>query len=573
MTLNDSAEPGEVEPAPGMGRIPGVLLVIIIIFGALARSWNLNWDGGTYNLHPDEWALNEVVRTLGPDLHPHFFFYGSFPIYLYRATAEVLGILTGMDWLAQERLALIGRTYSALAGTAILPLVFAIGRQLWGNLAGLIAASCAAGAALLIQAAHFGTVDTLVTLVGVAIFWISLRIAISGAARFYVLAGIVAGLGIATKLTAVSFLLFPLLAHFGRVRRSGPFLPPMQMDQTLRLPFLVLAVALGTTLLTSPYYLLAWNELWATVSVQSAELNGGYKLPYTWQFIGSTPYLFELRNLVLWGLGFPLGLAALVGWGWALMQIVRQRTIFMLLLTSWPTIYLLYIGTWEARFIRHTLPLVPYCCLFAAGGLISLMEWLQRMGKGGRRLAGVVAMGVVAGAIVWGLAYLSIYTSLDSRLAATDWMHSNLEPGTRLVVEDQNQLLPLPSSNYPLDTYSYSVLRTTSPDTREKMGDFAAVLASGDVLILANRRWSSVLPRHLDFPLTGRYYRLLFEGELGYEPLATFASPPQLGPLAWSDDDAEETFQVFDHPTVRLFRNTGRLSEEELRRLLAFVQR
>ena len=39
-------------------------------------------------------------------------------------------------------------------------------------------------------------------------------------------------------------------------------------------------------------------------------------------------------------------------------------------------------------------------------------------------------------------------------------------------------------------------------------------------------------------------------------------------PFTWSDDDAEETFQVFDHPTVKVFRNTGNLTEAELRRLL-----
>jgi hypothetical protein len=61
----------------------------------------------------------------------------------------------------------------------------------------------------------------------------------------------------------------------------------------------------------------------------------------------------------------------------------------------------------------------------------------------------------------------------------------------------------------------------------------------------------------------------LFAGELGYTEVATFASPPRLGPLVWNDDGAEETFQVFDHPTVRVFRNEGRLSEGELRRLLS----
>src|SRR5438270_5542078 len=140
-----------------------VLLGVIIAAGAALRFWNLNWDRGAYTFHPDEWAVNEVVRRIGPDAHPHFFFYGAFPIYLYRLTADALTRITGVNWLDRERLALVGRAWSASVSVAILPLLFVIGRRMWGAWAGLVAAACAAGAALLIQAAHFGTVDTLLT--------------------------------------------------------------------------------------------------------------------------------------------------------------------------------------------------------------------------------------------------------------------------------------------------------------------------------------------------------------------------------------------------------------------------
>lgn len=120
-----------------------VTLAVITLLGGAARFWNLNWDDGWYVFHPDERALNDVVRRLGPDLHPHFFYYGSLPIYLYRATAELLSAITGLDWLFPGRLPLVGRHYSALFSTAMLLLVFAIGRRLWGTAAGLLAATFA----------------------------------------------------------------------------------------------------------------------------------------------------------------------------------------------------------------------------------------------------------------------------------------------------------------------------------------------------------------------------------------------------------------------------------------------
>jgi hypothetical protein len=540
------------------------LLAVVVLLGGLARFWNLAWDGGAYSFHPDEWALNQVVRRLGPDLNPHFFFYGSFPVYLYRALAGTLSAATGIDWLAEDHLSLVGRFCSALASTAMLPLMFVAGKRLWGHGAGLLAAGFGASAALLIQAAHFGTVDTLLTLAGLALFLCALRIAEGAGSSWYLLSGLVLGLAIATKLSAISMVLFPLLAHLVRSRPGTP--------GVVRNPALLVAAAVGTALLASPYYLLDWREVWHAIVAQSDELSGGYKLPYTWQFIGSKPYLFETQNLVAWSLGWPLGLAALTGWAWALVQALRTRDARLLLLVTWPTLYLLYIGTWQARFVRHTLPLLPFCCLFAAGGLAALATWLKDKQQPLRVARYLPAALVAAGAAGWGLAFLSIYAATDTRIAATTWIRDTLPPGTHLVVEDKNDLIPAPSMPGPQPNYPLGVLQVTFPDTPSKMADFSKVLAEGEVLVVPNRRWSAVLPRMAAFPLTGRYYALLFSGALGYTPLATFSSPPRLGPLAFPDDTAEETFQVFDHPTVRLFRNTSHLSSVELLNLLTGSQ-
>jgi hypothetical protein len=587
------------------------LLAAIVVLGAVVRFWNLNWDRGTYDLHPDERTLNEIVRRLGPDLNPHFYYYGSLPIYLYKASAKTLSALTGVDWLDQSRLLLVGRFWSAFASTATLLVVFAIGRRLWGVSAGLLAAAFMASAALAIQAAHFSTVESLITLAASITLWLSLRILDGGGRRWYILAGVVLGLAMATKLTSGSFIVMPILAHFlsGRGVRNqesgdGPVQSPKSKVQTSKANLAIFfGCALVAVLVAEPYYVLGWDEFWAAIQLQADELAGASRFSYVWQFIGTTPYLFELRNLVLWGLGLPLGLAALAGWGVAnadcglrIADWVRRRfskgdlpptpaaqylaphpqsairnpqSAFVL--DVWPTLYLLYVGTWQARFIRHLMPLVPFCCLFAAGFLLWLVggeRWGAR--SRWRRWLGLGVAGVVlAGAVVWGLSLTAVYTTLDTRVAATDWFRENVPPGTRVVMEANNRpVMPIPDATHPPETYQYNTLKVTDPDTPQKMADFAAALASGEVLIIRDRRWSGLLPRLAGFELTGRYYRLLFEGKLGYTPLITFANPPRLGPFVWPDDDAEETFQVFDHPTVRIFRNTGKLPEEELRRLL-----
>lgn len=535
-----------------------LILFGIVLLGALARFWNLNWDHGAYILHPDEWALNQVVRRLGPDLNPHFFFYGSFPIYLYRATASILTWLTGADWLDTSRVSLVGRFYSALASTMVLPVVFLAGRRLWGVTAGLLAAALAACAPLLIQAAHFGTVDSMLTLGGVTILWLSLRIAAGAGWGTLISAAVVLGLAMATKLTAASFLLMPSIACFAR----GIELP------AVRRYLLFFALSFAVTLAASPYYLLAWNELWSAIVQQAQELNGGYKLAYTWQFIDTTPYVFEGTNLLLWGVGLATGITALAGWLWCVICLILRRGPIVPLLTLivWPTFYFLYIGTWEARFVRHTLPLVPSLCLFAAGILTSLLGYKSSLVA--RTLSRSAVVLVVIFSALWGLAFLSVYTSTDTRLAATDWFRANVPTGEDIVVEDKDTLIPLPDASHPVQTYRLGVIEPTTPDSSAKVSSLASTLSSGDYLVISSRRWSATIPRLSNYPITARYYDLLFNGKLGYIPAATFSSPPSIGPLTFPDDSAEETFQVFDHPTVRIFRNTSHLSTEEIEGLL-----
>lgn len=542
---------------------------MILALGAIARFWNLDWDRGAFMFHPDEAALNQAVRHLGPDLNPHFFFYGSLPIYLYRASAEALRLLTGRDWLATARIALIGRTYSALASTALLVLVYLAGRRLWGPGAGWLAAACAAAAPLLIQAAHFGTIDTAIALAAIALLWCALQIAAGGGARWYLLAGIVLGLALATKLSAASFLILPILAHVLRPRPAPAegARPPARCHWPLAL---LLGSAAVTLLLAAPYYLLAWPELWQAIVIQTDELSGGYHLPYTWQFIGSIPYLFEARNLLLWGLGPVLGFAALGGGLWALQAAIRQRSAPLGLLLAWPTLYLLYIGTWETHFVRYLLPLVPFYCLYAAGGLATLATYLAQRGPGpawaGRALCAVL----VCGAGAWGLGMVSIYTRPDTRWAASDWIYAHVARRSHWLMEETYLHLPLADAAHPKGWYSRrQQIAVTAPDTPAKAADLAQQLAWGEWLAIPDQRWSAVLPRLPNYPLTRRYYALLFGGQLGYTEVATFRSPFQWGPVSWPDDQAEETFQVFDHPTVRILQNRGKLSAQAIERRLA----
>ncbi len=99
-------------------------------------------------------------------------------------------------------------------------------------------------------------------------------------------------------------------------------------------------------------------------------------------------------------------------------------------------------------------------------------------------------------------------------------------------------------------------------NSAEKWQTIAKNLNEADYLILASNRLWKPLPRLADcqsqpcYPKTARYYESLFAGRLGFEMVAAFSSFPQtpiLG-LEIKDTAADESFTVYDHPQVFIFK-------------------
>ena len=87
-------------------------------------------------------------------------------------------------------------------------------------------------------------------------------------------------------------------------------------------------------------------------------------------------------------------------------------------------------------------------------------------------------------------------------------------------------------------------------------------LSKADYIFIPSRRiFANYLRLPQKYPLVTKYYQLLYSGSLGFEKVIEFSSFPQLpvrqiGPISliWQDEMAEESFTVFDHPVVRIYK-------------------
>jgi hypothetical protein len=158
--------------------------------------------------------------------------------------------------------------------------------------------------------------------------------------------------------------------------------------------------------------------------------------------------------------------------------------------------------------------------------------------------------------------FFSIYQKPDVRVTATRWINENLPPDSIILVEAGNMLeVPLSGNQQRIgfDFYNFE----ENPSLKQQ---FPQLLEKSDYFIVQSRRMFANFQRLPEqFPKTARFYDLLFGGQLGFEKIEEFNAYPQFSILKLRlfvpDEKAEETWSVFDHPVIRIYKKVHYFSE------------
>ena len=636
-------------------RIALVGLAIVLVVALGLRLYGVNWDEGySWTPHPDERAILSKVAELSPpplsDIsvlfdaeaspwNPRWFAYGSFPLYMLKGVEILSRLLPGMD---VQDMRVPGRVLSALADVATVALVYLLGASIWSRRSGLLAAALVALAVLHIQLSHFFAVDTFLALFSTATVFFLVRVARRGHTKDSALAGLFLGLALATKISVAPMLAAFFVAHFmyalGLVQ-SEDTRPSMLVDRVLDAikgaAFGGLA-AIAVFLVTQPYAILDWVRFYGDVVEQSEMVRRIRDYPYTRQYVDTTPYIYQIRQMLTWGLGWPVGIVACAGTiyaavrglrlQWAIAYLVvgfgcpmgvlllttsttgilvasliavaailvsipvrRPETRIDALLLSWVAPYFFITGAFEVKFLRYLLPIVPVLLLLSARMLLDGWERVSGLGVRVRRV--LVPIGIAVGAaatcvtVFYALAYMSVYASGHPGVRGAEWIRENVPQNSVILKEHWEEGLP------GLHGYRILELPMYNDDRPHKVNQISDLLARADVLTLYSNRLYGTVPRLEDrYPVSREYYRLLFGGRLGYELEAHFTSYPSLLGVALVDDTfrrprlpvpagiesagvhaaeiqlgyADESFSVYDHPKVLIFRNVSSLDADAI---------
>lgn len=545
-----------------------VLLLLLIFVAAALRFYGLDWDGGI-GAHPDERYVVGVAENLRwPDrLNPFDvapdFAYGHVPLYLLALTGK----------LARDTdLLLVGRALAALFDLGTVLLTFALGRRVYGENVGLLAAAFVALMVLHVQQAHFYTADTLSVFFVLGTLLFAVRLVERGHSLDAWMAGVCAGLALGTKFSAV-LLVLPMGAALASSSASAhPNAPAPAWKSRcwgrLRSALACGAAALAVFVLTNPFALFEFSTFWLNVGTQSSIVRGALDVPYTRQFHGTWSYLYPIVQQLRWGMGWPLGLAAFTGLAYAVWQAVREPPgLAGWVMLVWTVPGFAFVGALYAKFPRYLLPWTPLLALYAA----RLLSVLYRRS---RYLSVILACLSCLYSLLCCVSLVNLYRAPHPWRVASEWFYDRVPQGAVVAVEQWDHPLPIDGTGYEVRE-----LPIFDEDAPEKWTVMEEVLTEADYVVVASRRGYGTLSRWSErYPLTARYYRQLFEGELRLEPVACFWRYPRLGPLAWVDDpttglgfslpklcqpDAslvlrsgrlDESFVVYDHPQVVIWR-------------------
>lgn len=444
----------------------------------------------------------EYLRTSESPLNPYnfgqsFYVYGNFPMTVTRYVAEwvnglclplsaTLPTLCATNYTAYDGIHLLGRFLSGLVDLLAVAVVFFIGRRLYDWRVGLLGALLQAAAVLPIQQSHFFTMDNWAAALTTFSLYAAVRAATLGdaaprwRARWYVLFGLGLGLAAASRVNIA-----PLAGMIGvgaliwLVRAGDVHLPdlagvralPGYLWQRAILGVMLAAVlSIVTFRLAQPYAfsdaalvreqalaqtgqepgalsvalrsVVGFNDQWLSNMAEIQRLQAPEaSFPPALQWTDRAPILFPLTNMVLYGMGLTAGIAAWLGFFWALWRLVRFKPDWMAhaIPVIWSGGYFLFMGTRWVTSVRYFLPIYPTLFLLAAWALFALWD---RAGERAaqRRLYGRIGVAllmllVVVPSLLWANTFVNIYRQPVTRVAASEWIFDNVPSGATLLYE------------------------------------------------------------------------------------------------------------------------------------------
>jgi len=336
------------------------------------------------------------------------------------------------------------------------------------------------------------------------------------------------------------------------------------------------------------------------MNYESAVGLGTYKAFYTRQFENTIPILFQFQKILPYVFGLPQLILSILGFIFLpsyIGQAIKRWTLYIFQVAKlkrpgtraqsarqqawqlWSTdgkqsiltesekskqiqldilrfsilLSFLPFSFFYAKWTRFIAPSFPLFSLFA---VLFLLHY-------GKKYIKVITI-IIFITVIPGIVFLSVYLIPDVRFKASEWIYKNIPEQSKILTEAANVIdIPIVPPTYASSPKNYRIRSFNFYDLdvdQQLQLDLHEALKEADYIIVPSRR---VFKNHdeKNYPILTSYYTGLFSGKNGFEKVAEFSSTP-LSP----DEGAEETWTVFDHPVIRIYKrmtnNTSQITNQ-----------
>jgi Dolichyl-phosphate-mannose-protein mannosyltransferase len=428
----------------------GLLIALIVAAGLALRLAGVGRGLPYVHEWDEDFVVTPVLKMLlYHTLNPGLFIYGSvyyyllLPVfYIHAWYLQAHGIIKSLDdiilahplipaysWYTNvPSFYLWARAFTALFGAATIYMTYRLGRAAFGRTAGLLAAALYAAAPGAIYYADTVRVDVPEALLTTAALLAGLAVWRRGRPLDYAAAGVLTGLALSTKQTALWLVVPLLIAHAYNPRRRHV------ADAGLG----VMACGIVAGGLIGTPYLLIRPDLIRTGFTAHTETYGLLSVPNPGEFLQrlalNLTYLGQPVQGGDWyvvphaGLGALPMVAAFVGFAAAFKREPRLQRY----LAAYAVLQLLFLARAHVSYTRNLAPVLPLASIWAALGGIVLWQELSAWAYGNgwvppaRWRAAAAAAGIAVlllGPVRQGAALASwLESHRDTRQQALQWL-------------------------------------------------------------------------------------------------------------------------------------------------------
>ena len=312
----------------------------------------------------------------------------------------------------------------------------------------------------------------------------------------------------------------------------------------------------------------------------------------TWVIYTITGWIVPVTLLIYSTNTLALFLASSIGIMSLLFTVPYRshNSVKNVLILAWIIPIFLITGSFQVKFLRYFLPITPFLILLGSKLMIDIINLNSKYFSKLKFISHTINLIIILTTFVYAISFINIYSQPHTAVTSSKWIKNNIPKNSMILKEHWEESLPS------LENYRTLELPMYDTDSISKLNLISKRLAEADYLVLySNRLYGTINRLPERYPFSTAYYQLLFKEEIGYKFVNLETNYPNILDINFRHNtfenlklnvpniykninqekkyninlgNSDESFSVYDHPSVFILKNTKTLSQNEIKDLI-----